>query len=474
VIAHARNTHPVALGLGVVAVLTGLLRLLYGGGAIGYDASYALAWGREILHGRLPDYGGAIAPTPHPLANLASALLSPLGHGALPAVSLISLVAMAALAWFCFTIGEQLFSWPVGLAFALILLTRPSFVNETGQALIDIPFLALVAAAASAALARRSPLAVLGLLAAAGLLRPEGWPLSLLFLALAWRDLDGRGRSVAVALAVTGPLLWALADISVTGDPLYSLHGTQDLAADLGRARSAHDALVAVPDYLKMLIEAPVAWLGLVGAVLGLLLLYERALAPAAVAGLGLAGFVLLGSVHLPVLTRYLLIPAIVLALLCAVALLGWSALDQRGTARRVWTVAGTVATIALLATLPRSLGHGADARRFLDERRHAQSSLLELIDSPTARAAIDRCGRVGSADGRLAPLLAYSLGLRPGAVGMGPRAAEGGALAYVTFASAAARRSMSLAVGAPAPPEPPPGTRAAARNNDWVLYANC
>ena len=66
--------------------------------------------------------------------------------------------------------------------FAALLLTRPLLVLEAGQAVIDIPFLALVLAAMIAeARHPRSGYAVPVLLGLAGLLRPEAW-----LLAVAW------------------------------------------------------------------------------------------------------------------------------------------------------------------------------------------------------------------------------------------------------------------------------------------------
>ena len=64
----------------VAGVLVGAvaLRLLAGPGLVNYDTLYTLVWGRQLAHGTLPDLEVAIAPTPHPLANLAATLLSPL------------------------------------------------------------------------------------------------------------------------------------------------------------------------------------------------------------------------------------------------------------------------------------------------------------------------------------------------------------------------------------------------------------
>ncbi len=64
----------------VAGVLIGAaaLRLLAGPGLVNYDTLYTLVWGRQLGHGEMPDLEVAIAPTPHPLANLGAMLLSPL------------------------------------------------------------------------------------------------------------------------------------------------------------------------------------------------------------------------------------------------------------------------------------------------------------------------------------------------------------------------------------------------------------
>ena len=56
---------------------------LVGRGLVNYDTLYALVWGRDLTHGTLPDYDVSLAPTPHPLATLAGAVLSLLGAQAL-------------------------------------------------------------------------------------------------------------------------------------------------------------------------------------------------------------------------------------------------------------------------------------------------------------------------------------------------------------------------------------------------------
>ena len=47
-----------------------------------YDSYYSLLWGREVLHGDMPQFEGFRVPTEHPLAIAAGALLSLFGRGA--------------------------------------------------------------------------------------------------------------------------------------------------------------------------------------------------------------------------------------------------------------------------------------------------------------------------------------------------------------------------------------------------------
>ncbi|MDQ3936660.1 MAG: hypothetical protein M3340_18730, partial [Actinomycetota bacterium] len=160
--------------LALIAVaLAAVLRLAYGVGDPGYDASYALLWGHEAAEGRAPDYEGPGSPTPHPLGNLVSIPLALLGGSAWEALTLLTYLAFAALGCGAFVLGRTLFSAPVGVVFAALLLTRPLLVSETLEAFVDLPFLALLVWAA--ALEARSPrrgAPVLVLLALAGLLRP--------------------------------------------------------------------------------------------------------------------------------------------------------------------------------------------------------------------------------------------------------------------------------------------------------------
>src|SRR4051812_35647062 len=196
-------------GAVAAALLGGVLWLIYGPGTLGYDSEYALVWGRQLIHGRLPEYGTATSPTPHPLANLVGAALAPLGDAAYDVAPLLVFVALGALAIAGFQFGRVAFAWPVGALFALFLVTRPLLVNETLEAFVDIPFLALLLAAATAAMRTpRSHTRVLLFLGLAGLLRPEAWLYTGAYVALTFGSASSRDRRVLVLGAIAPPALW--------------------------------------------------------------------------------------------------------------------------------------------------------------------------------------------------------------------------------------------------------------------------
>jgi hypothetical protein len=457
--------------LAVVSALTVLvavgLRLVYGPGRLGYDAAWSLEWGREASAGMVPSFEDSLAPTPHPLANAVSIAISPLGDSAV------------AIAIVMFLLGRRLFSTWVGLAAAIVVLTRPLLIGETQQAVLDLPFLALVTGALLAETARpREWTLVPVLLALAGLLRPEAW-----LLGLAWIAYAARGHPRAqvlgwTALAVVAPLVWAAWDLVVTGDPLWSLHGTQGLAEQLERPRHVSTALSALPSYLREGLGVPYVWLGLAGAAGGLLGFYERSLLPATLAAAGMLGFLALGIADLPLLIRYLLVPAVMLCLFCALLAFGWTALPRDEPAWRAWLAAG-VACLALAgAFLPRQADAIEAVRGSGRAAAAVQDDLQAIAGTGAVRAAIARCRALFVPDGRPRALLTYWLARSPGSIRLAADwrsrpAPRGIVLLYANTASA---QAYAL-TGAPLPAGRaalPAGGHLVAQNASWLVVAGC
>jgi len=401
-----------------ILLLTAAIRLVYGAGYVGYDAYWSVVWGGDLAHAQAPDLERLLAPTPHPLAVAAGVILAPLGRSADEVFALAVTASFAALAWASLLAGRRLFGTAVGVAFALIVVTRPDLVAETLYASIDVPFAALVvgALAVEAREGDRRPALVLVLLGLAGLLRPEGWLLAGAYAVWAIaRERPSRRRALAlIGGAAAAPLAWMAFDLAFTGDPLHSLHGTQALAEQLARPRSLGTALEAAPDYLRGLLDSPaLLWGGIAGALVGLWALYERALLPLAVLVLTLLGFVVLGVSELPLLVRYLLLPAVMLCLFAAVAALGWTSGHgpPAGAPRRAWQAGGAV-LLVWLAIGALDLPDRVDGvQQVTVVRRDLQSELEELADRPRARVLQARCGTAYVPNHQLIPPLAHEWG---------------------------------------------------------------
>ena len=214
--------------------------------------------GKQLFALHAPSLRAPVAPTPHPLANVLGGIAALTGTGADTVLLAVSFLSFASLGYAAFAAGRRSFGTIAGIVAAAILLTRPLLIAETLQASLDIPFLALVLGALAVELGpRRRPAVVIGMLAVAGLLRPEAWLLAA-YLAWIWRTLPRRAVRALVVAAASAPVIWLLADWVLAGDPLYSLTRTQALAAHFDRPLGVGSAVSSVPSSLASLIGTPV------------------------------------------------------------------------------------------------------------------------------------------------------------------------------------------------------------------------
>ena len=416
-----------------------VLWLAYGSGFVDYDALYALIWGDDLAGGhRPPDIDARHSPTSHPLATAVSVPLSLLGDGALGALQAISIASFAALGWAGYRLGERLFGRAAGALFALILLTRPLLVKQALSANVDIPFLALVlGAAAMEARTPRRGWPVLALLAAAGWLRPEAWLLALAY--AAWlRPWATREWRVA-ALAVAGPVGWALFDWVVAGDPLHSMNQTSSAADRIGRPQGPERAVRLTPGYLFDVLTVAVAIGGAAASLLALHFARARARLPIALGLLGGLAFLVLGLGDQPLLARYLFIPAAMLALLFAA-----------GIASR-WSLPVTVVlALAAAVSIPPTV-RDVDAQVDVAAHRHdADGSLDAVLDR-----APERCDPLAVTYFQTRPLVAYLLDRRPNEID-------------TTRAERAQRGTLVTE------DEPPPSFDRLASDEHWTIASRC
>lgn len=447
--------------------------LMVGTGFVNYDAAYTLLWGSDLASGRLPDYSVPVAPTPHPLATAVAVLLAPLGADGAEAVTVVSaLLLLGILGWLTYALGTRWFGPAAGVLAAVVILTRQPVLSFGVRAYVDVPYLVLVLGALLWEARRpRAGLPVLALLSLAGLLRPEAWLFSAVYvayLALAER----RIRPAHLLLAASGPLLWALSDLLVVGDPLYSLTGTRDNAEVLRRVTGLDEVPLTVPRRLGEILREPVLLGAALGGVLSLVLLPHRARLPAAAGVLALAAFCVLAAAGLPILGRYLLLPATLLAIFCGAGAFGWRALPRGHPWRTRWIGAAVLIGLALVAFTPRQVERIGDLRASIATQRTIVSDLDALADSGEIEAG---CGLVAVPNHRPVPLLALRLD-RPAAEIVSAQLRRPDRGYYVAPASARVERNFTLD---PNDPErltasvPRDFTRVGG-NRSWTLYARC
>ncbi len=388
------------LALTIAAVVGFFVRVTYPN----YDSYYSLVWGREVVYGQLPSFEAYRAPTEHPLAVAFGAALSLFGQSGDRLFVLLTLLSFVALAAGTYRLGRICFTPFVGAVATFLILTRFDFPSLAVRGYIDIPFMATVVWAGALEAARpRRGLVVFLLLAAAGLMRPEAWLLSgLYFLWMSWHA-SWRARIGYALLAAIGPFGWMLTDMIVTGNPLFSLTSTKDLAAALERQKTGSGVLAALPEDLRITVKTPVFFTGLIGIVIAVWRYPVRSLIPFVLFCAGTLTFVATGLAGLSVIVRYLLVPGVMMSLFAAVALGGFTMMPHGTRRRRVWA---TGAGLAVVLGLVWTAFHPPSFVRFNNElvfRGESGQSLYAVLRTPAVKRGL-RCGPLSLPTHRLIP----------------------------------------------------------------------
>jgi hypothetical protein len=504
-----RLTVPAAIVIGALA-----LRLIAGVGFVNYDTLYALTWGGQLSRGSTPAYWIPVAPTPHPLVEMAGVLLAPLGpHGVLDVTVALAFLALAACAWVVYALGAHWFGRAAGALAALLLVTRVPLVSYGVRAYIDIPYLLLVLSATLVESRRpRAGWPVLGLLALAGLLRPEAWAFAGLYWAylIVWpwwraRRRDGTvgdaevagallsrtadaGASADVAvrrggartrkevagltlLAMSAPLVWIFSDLAITGNALWSLTNTQHTAQALGRVTGIANVPEYIPRRIGEILRPPVLAGAALGGVLSLLWLPARARLCAIVGVAAVAVYAVLASFGLPIDTRYAFLAAAVLCVFCGVGVFGWMLLARADPRRGWWLAGGMAVLVALAAFIPVQYREMHTELSKLAAQQRIEGDLVALVGDH----AIDlRCGPVEVPNHAPIPLLSLYLRTSPANV----ISAQVKEIPYGTYVDPASREVEDDYVldphDPPAPVSVPPGFGESAANRSWLIFTRC
>lgn len=368
-----------------------------------------------------------------------------------PATVAGAYAVLAVLGVLVFALAREWFGWKAGVVAALLVLTREPVLSFGLRAYVDLPYLCLLLGAVLVEARRpRAGVPVLVLLGLAGLIRPEAW-----LFAGAYALWTGERR--LLVLAAVPPVLWALSDLVVTGNPLWSLTGTRDNAQELGRVTGLDDVPLTAPRRIGEILREPV----LLGAVIGAWLAWkERLRLPLAAIALALAAFCVLAAAGLPILTRYLLAPAVLMAILCAGALFprraGWP-----------WLAGALVTVVALVALAPQQ---GRRLQR-LDEALDRQGEILAELKTLTE----DACEPIALPTRRAVPQVALWRDIAPDRVvvaqddgypGRGTRLAPASATVADDFVLDRRDRNRAL------PPVPAGGDRE--QRQFWVVDRRC
>ncbi|HEV2777427.1 MAG TPA: hypothetical protein VGV90_17690, partial [Solirubrobacteraceae bacterium] len=443
-----------------------------------YDYAFVLASAQDILEGRATGYEVPLySPVPHPLTLVAALAAVPFGDGAFTIFVVLGLAALGLLCWALVRIGALLGSWPAGLLAAALVFTSPPIFELAARNPGDVGFAAFVAAAAAAELARpRRGAAVLVLLTLAGLLRPEAWLLAGLYWLYLLPTRTWPERVRLAALAAAAPLAWMAMDALLTGDPLHSVEVT--------RVYTEKASATASPQEVWKALTSVTGWPLVLGALAGAVLAWRddrrAALVPlvaGAVALFATAGPSLLGES--PVLRRYLVLPAAMVAVLFALAALGWTG-ARRGKA--AWGAGGLALAVVAIVVLAN------DRARSWDSHRDDQAQRVVLVDhlqawatAPAQRAYLTApaCHPIRVPGYGYRPYLRYWLNVPARAVAFSFRDAtpERGTVLLPTPADDYQRRTLvtigrSTRANVLAEPAFAARFRRVARSSRWELYA--
>jgi hypothetical protein len=243
---------------------------------------------------------------------------------------------------------------------------------------------------------------VLVLLAAAGLMRPEAWLLTGLYWLYLVPRATWKQRATYALLAAIGPLVWAGLDLAVTGNPLYSLTATSELAEELGRNKGVAAVPEALYTFLIKLAKFPVVLGAAAGLVLAIVLTPRRALMPLVLLLVGAGTFALVGFAGLSVIDRYLLVPSLCLMIFAAVFVAGWTMLEERSAWRRIWSF-GALALVVFGVVFTVTRVNLTQLQNELRFRGDSHAALEHVLHAPSVASAL-RCGPVYVPNHKLIP----------------------------------------------------------------------
>ncbi|WP_445147896.1 hypothetical protein [Baekduia sp. Peel2402] len=455
-----RRTELLVVGaLAVVAVLFWALVPTYPN----YDAYYHLVWGREIGAGHLPTFEAYQAPTQHPLYLAICWFFGLFGEHADRLLVLFTCLCHVAFTYAVYRLGTAIWDRRAGVVAALLAGSSFALLLYAARAYVDEPFLALVLWAAALEAERSAPRgrrAVWVLLVLAGLLRPEAWVLGGAY----WLWLSYRARTPLwsiLAVPLIAPLIWCAVDALVTGDPLFSLHSTSDLADELNRSKSFSEVPGDFASFLADTARPPVA----IAAVLGVVWAWRkregRAIyVPLALFLAGAFTFFASSAAGLSVLPRYLTVPAVALCLPAGYLV----------TRSRALLAVAVVAGLAFVVIRADAFDRLATELRFI---RSTHNDLVAVLHTQTVREG-RACGPVTLPNYRLVPDTRWILDASQKQVGSRSAVQRDSGVALLLLGDKLLRRYGFADGASPKTNAPPDGFIRGERRGSFTAYLGC
>jgi hypothetical protein len=450
-------------GLAVVAILFWALVPTYPN----YDAYYHLVWGREIAGGHLPTFEAYQAPTEHPLYLAICWFFGLFGRDGDRLLVLFTCLCHVAFTYAVYRLGAAIWDRRAGAMAALLAGSSFALLLYAARAYVDEPFLALVLWAAALEAERTVPAArdhgrraVWVLLVLAGLLRPEAWLLGGGY----WLWLSYRARTPLwslLALPLIAPVLWCAVDGLVTGDPLFSLHSTSDLADELNRSKSFSQVPGDFVSFLADTARLPVAAAAVVGVVWAWRRREARAVhVPLALFLAGSFTFFATSAAGLSVLPRYLTVPAVALCLPAGYLV----------TRSRALLAVAVVAGLAFVVVRADAFDKLATELRFI---RSTHDDLSAVLHTQTVVAG-RRCGPVTLPNYRLVPDTRWILHATQKQVGSRSAVSRDSGVALLLLGDKLLRRYGFADGASPKTNAPPDGFVRGERRGSFTAYLGC
>jgi hypothetical protein len=227
---------------------------------------------------------------------------------------------------------------------------------------------------------------------------------------------------------------------------------------------------IAFTGGLRNILRAPELLGAPIGIALALRLRRRSAVLPLSLVVLSAAGFAVLGFAELPLLERYLLLPAALLVVFAVLPFFAWRDLAEPAL-RRVALGVPVVLVIVAGVVAPSQVRQLRKLDREWAVRTGAQDGLRAL--GLAERTRLERCGGVSVAWFSFKPLIAYALELPPADVTLlaVPPLRKRAVLVPATAQVAESLQMPGEAVGPTRAYVRQEGLRLAARNQRWELH---